>query len=258
MLRLRLSLCLMSCLLAGCKPPAAKQPEFDSASRADLLGIPRDTVVKLKRFRAVEDFEQRLAQFETVFWDPADTISLRKRLREQSLEGQRVLEIGTGTGLLSLCCAEAGAALVVATDINPSAIANADYNAELLGHRDKLDFRFVSTGDPGAYAIIDNTERFDLIVSNPPWEDGKPEKFSDYAFYDEDFSLLDSLLRDLSKHLTSDGKAWLAYGCLDAIQMTMRLAEKYALTVEILDSRRLDQLEPLFLPGILLEVRPQE
>ena len=243
-------------LIAGCDRPAATRP-VEAVGRAAQLGVPADTLVKLKQWRTVEDFEQDLAQFETVFWDAADTTSLREQIQQGSLRGKRVLEIGTGTGLLSLCCIRGGAEHVVATDINPSALANADYNAELLGYSDRLELRLVSQDQPTAFAVLQEGERFDLIVSNPPWEDGKPTEFSEYAFYDPGFTLLDSLLSDLHSHLNKGGRLWLAYGCVEAIRTAQRLGEKYSLRVQVLDKRDLDSLENLFLPGIMLEVTPQ-
>lgn len=240
------------CFLAGCGAEAGTQP----VGRAGQLGVPADTRVELKQFHSIEDFHQDLAQFETVFWDPLDSVSLRAVIRSQSLAGKNVLEIGTGTGLISLCCAKAGAQRVVATDINPSAIANADYNAEILGFGDRVEFRFVSVENPAAYAVIKDTERFDLIVSNPPWEDGVAKEFADYAYYDAEFALLDSLLRDLRKHLKPGGKALLAYGCVEAIRVAQKLGEKYALNVTLLDDRNLEELDEVFLPGLLLEVTP--
>ena len=47
----------------------------------------------------------------------------------------RYLEIGTGTGILGILCLQNGADEVVATDINPAAVANARYNAAMLADR---------------------------------------------------------------------------------------------------------------------------
>src|SRR6516165_2463214 len=45
------------------------------------------------------------------------------------LAGKRVLDVGTGTGILALAAARAGAESVIAADINPNAALNAEENA---------------------------------------------------------------------------------------------------------------------------------
>ena len=203
----------------------------------------------------VEDFSQEVAQFETVFWEPADTASLRKLIRTTDLvKNKTVLEIGTGTGLISLCCLQAGARRVVATDINPAAIANAQYNAKKLAVTDRLDTRLVPIIEGGAYSVIKSDETFDLIVSNPPWEDQTPESIEEFAFYDEGFSLVDSLLKNLRQHLRKGGKALLAYGNVEAIRTIEELVSEYELGMEILDDRNVNDLPENFLPGMLLEI----
>lgn len=228
------------------------------STRAEQLGLPADTLVRLETWREVEDVPKLLAQFETVFWEAPDTESLRALIRQgKAVEGKAVLEIGTGTGLLALCCLQAGAGHCVATDINPSAIANAAFNAELLGVEPRLDLRLVPRDRPGAYQVIEPGERFDLILSNPPWEDARAGAFAEYAFFDERFELLESILAGLSDHLRPGGKALLAYGCVSAIRRVQERAPRYGLEVRLLDERPLDQLPELFLPGMLLEVVPR-
>jgi tRNA1(Val) A37 N6-methylase TrmN6 len=203
----------------------------------------------------VEDFDVELARFESVFWDTEDTVSLRKLIRETPLvEGKRVLEIGTGTGLVSLCCLQAGASRVVATDINPQAVANANYNARGLELDSRFETRLVPKYRPGAYSVIGPQERFDLILSNPPWQDGVPDSIGKYAYYDPGFGLLRSLLAGLRDHLEPGGKALLAYGNVTAIRELQRVASQHGLEVRILDDRDLDSLPENFLPGMLLEV----
>ena len=188
---------------------------------------PETRPADIEEWRWVEEFPISVAQFKTVFWDPRDTESLRRLIREEPIvQGKTVLEIGTGSGLLSLCCLKAGASRAVATDVNLAAIANAKYNATRLGLADRLETRLSPLDQPEAYSTIGESERFDVVISNPPWENQTPASINEFALYDPDFALLRSLLSGLEKHLKPGGKAFLAYGCVDAIETLQRLAQR--------------------------------
>jgi methylase of polypeptide subunit release factors len=210
-------------------------------------------------WRTVDDFEQPFAKYDTVFWEPRDTESLRQQIRNAwFLRGKTVLEIGTGTGLIAICCLQSGAARVVATDVNSLAIANARHNADRIGFLDRLDARLVPLTNSTAFSMIRSGEQFDLIVSNPPWENNRPQSIAEYALYDSGFQLLHSLLADGQRYLMPDGRLWLAYGCVEAIRVIQSSAPRYGWEVKLLDDRKLDELPAVFLPGMLLELTPQK
>jgi release factor glutamine methyltransferase len=263
----------LGCLLLvipACAPSAPPESPATSPARAEAVRAPdglgdvglsagRPPVTaplpSILAWHTVEDLPAPLAQMETVFWEPDDTVSLRRLIRETDLvRGKRVLEIGTGTGLIALCCLQAGAAQVVATDINPQALVNAAHNAEALGLADRLELRLVDFRSPGAFSPLAEGERFDLILSNPPWENQTPRTIAEYALYDEQFQLLRSLLGGLRLHLAPGGRAYLAYGCREAIRQLHHHAALEGLHVKILDDRALSSLPEVFLPGLLLEV----
>jgi release factor glutamine methyltransferase len=76
-----------------------------------------------------------------------------------------IADIGTGSGAIALALArELPAAQVVATDRSAEALAVARANAERLGLAGRVELR---AGD--LYAALAAGERFDVLVSNPPY-----------------------------------------------------------------------------------------
>lgn len=90
-------------------------------------------------------------------WLLADTMS-----RLGLAAGASVLDLCTGTGALAVAAARAGAAEVTAIDISLRSAANAWLNAKRHGASVR-----VLRGD--LFAPLDPDERFDLVVSNPPY-----------------------------------------------------------------------------------------
>jgi SAM-dependent methyltransferase len=235
------------------RPEAIVVSPTGLAARVGTLPAPR----AIKRWEQVDGLPRSIAVFDSVFWEPEDTSSLRARIANPgTVRGKTVLEIGTGTGLLSLCCLQAGAKKVVATDVNPAALSNAVYNARLLRVADRLEVRLVPLHRPEAYSVVGESETFDLIISNPPWENGRPQSIDKYAYFDPDFQLLHSLLEGLEDHLTPGGVAVVSYGSIDAIRTLHRLAPQFGLEARAWDRRSLQGLPGVFLPGMLIEIVP--
>jgi release factor glutamine methyltransferase len=95
-------------------------------------------------------------------------------LKRQPLAGCDLLEMGCGSGLLSLVAAREGAR-VTAVDINPAAVECTRANAR----RNGIEVR-VEQSD-----VFDNlpVRAFDRIVVNPPFYKGKPSNDAAFAWY---------------------------------------------------------------------------
>ncbi len=211
--------------------------------------------LQVKAWHRVDELDAELAQLPTVFWEPDDTASLRQWMAQPGiLQGRRVLEIGPGTGLLSLVALRLGARDAVAIDVNPYAVINTAYNAERLGFSQKLSVKQLVDAEQSPFALLSEADLFDFIISNPPWEDSPVTTVDQYALYDPGMRLCDRLLQEAPHHLTPGGKILLVYGARSAIQRIIDRAPQHNLRCQLLDPRPLATLPEVFVPGILIEL----
>ena len=113
-------------------------------------------------------------------------------------EGERVLEIGCGSGVVSIHCARNGC-VVTSGDINPRAVELTRRNAELNGV--DIDVR-----ETDVYSNIDG--RFDTILFNLPYlpvdEDGLLAK--SWSGGPDGLGPLPELLEGAPEHLNPNGR----------------------------------------------------
>ena len=135
-------------------------------------------------------------------------------------EGDFVLDIGTGCGILGIIAAEK-AARVIAIDINPHAVRCAKENA-ILNHVDDRIFCF--QGD--LFAAIRNHAKFDLILFNAPYlpsEDAKETSWLESAWSGGPSGrrIIDRFLHDAPNYLEPEGKLLLLQSTLSNISDTL-------------------------------------
>jgi len=110
----------------------------------------------------------------------------------------RVLEVGTGTGILAIYCARRGAS-VTAVDITDEAVACAKRNAEKNG----VDIHIVKSD------LFQRVRgRFDEIVFNPPYlpvSDPVREAVQ-WNGGEDGFSVIRPFLREAKEHLNAGGR----------------------------------------------------
>src|SRR5882757_7942972 len=114
---------------------------------------------------------------------------------------ERALDIGTGSGVQAMLSARQ-AREVVATDVNPRALAFAELNAALNGFTN-IECRLGSLFEPV------EGETFDVITSNAPFVVSPENRWAyrDGGLEADQFSEL--IVREASKHLSENGYATL-------------------------------------------------
>lgn len=159
-------------------------------------------------------------------------------------------DIGTGTGLLAIILAQRGAGQVIATDLNPQALACARDNIK------RLQLTNIQVHQADLYPT--DVPLANLIICNPPWLPAKPSSPLEYAVYDDKSAMLRGLLQGAKQHLAAHGELWLVLSDLaEHLQLRTReelldwitnagLKVKYRLDTMPNHHRSQDKDDPLF------------
>jgi len=94
------------------------------------------------------------------------------------LSGKCVVDVGTGSGILALAAARAGAESVTAADINPNAALTAAYNSRANGVGDRI-----TAVCSDLLSAVAPRPLFDVILSSPPKHAGKPRNLADRGWH---------------------------------------------------------------------------
>lgn len=120
---------------------------------------------------------------------------------ELNLKNRRFLELGAGTGMVSLLASKQGAK-ATASDLSQAAVANLQLNAKLTG----LALEVVHSD---LFEQLSGRQ-FDTIFINPPYYPKAPENESELAFYcGPEFDYFHKLFPQLHHHVASEGEIYL-------------------------------------------------
>lgn len=118
--------------------------------------------------------------------------------------GERVLDMGTGSGINALLAASRGAS-VVAVDVNPHALVAARANAERNDVSELVEIRHSDV-------FSQVNEPFDLIIFDPPFRWFRPRDLFERATTDENYRAMTTFFREARRHLSSQGRMLIFFG----------------------------------------------
>lgn len=120
--------------------------------------------------------------------------------------GTRVLDMFSGSGAMGLLAASY-ASYVVGVDVSESAVTCARENASRLNLSDKTEFRHGRL-----WEVVDDNEKFDIMVANPPLLPVLPESVLEMAIADSpEMKLSVGFLAGCRKHLEPSGVVFMTF-----------------------------------------------
>lgn len=198
----------------------------------------------------------RLVSIPGVFQPLSDSWMLADALREHApAPGAAVLDLCTGSGMLAVQAALLGAR-ATAVDVLQRALISARLNALLNGVR-------VHTRHGSLFSGLEG-ERFDTIVSNPPYVPSPSDELpacGPRRAWDagrNGRALLDPLCEQVARHLRPGGSVLIVHSSVCGIERTLGELTEQGLRADVVASRRgplgprlRDRAEELWASGAL-------
>lgn len=175
----------------------------------------RNTYFQFKKFRIDQDFDGLGVTTDACIlgaWAGTNDAS-------------SLLDIGTGTGLLTLMQLQKNEHLQVdAIEISQEAAAQAGKNFRNSPWSNKIKLFHSSLED----FMQSNEQEYDVIISNPPFfknHTKSQNKTKDYALHDDELPM-ESLLSGIAKHLKKTGRAYVMYPYHESLAFERMLLQK--------------------------------
>jgi release factor glutamine methyltransferase len=173
---------------------------------------------------------------------------LLRYLGHQPLAGRSFLELGAGSGLISLYAARKGA-VVTATDINPLAISCLERNRTINGVSIDIIHSDLFHRIP--------PQPFDILAVNPPYYPKQPANDAERAWYcGENGEYFDGFFGGLARYIHHRSDVWMVLcdGC--DLNMIRRLAGRHGWALRtvyiannLLERNFIFKIEPLTKAG---------
>ncbi|OGJ21603.1 hypothetical protein A3K73_02920 [Candidatus Pacearchaeota archaeon RBG_13_36_9] len=207
------------------KPQLPKEFEEMIKKRHEIL-LKKYLISKKKKIYKIDQY--KIVVYPDVFPPFDDSLFFYKFLKKLKNPG-RALDIGTGSGILSLGM-QKKAKSIVSSDINKKAIKSL---------KETIKLNKIKNIEPRYSNIFSKiNERFGTIVFNAPFMYFKPKNMLERAICDENYRDLEKFLKQVKKHLTKKGKIYLAFSNIGDTNYLRKLIKNNKLKTKLLSKKK--------------------
>ncbi len=157
---------------------------------------------------------------------PPHPLGLAELVLREAHAGDRVLDMGTGSGVNALAAASRGAT-VLAVDVNPVAVLAARENADANGFGDAI-----AVAESDVFANVSGS--FDLIVFDPPYRWFAPADLWERGTADKNYDALRRFFSEAGAFLAPGGRIILSFGTTGDIDYLHHLIDCAGFATETL------------------------
>lgn len=154
------------------------------------------------------------------------------------------LEIGPGTGVISVTACFKGAKKIVAIDINPHAVKNTNLNIQKHKLTKKIEVRH---GD--LFNVLKKSETFDTIFWNVPFGivNKKTLTHLEKSVFDYQYKKIEEYIQKASFHLNPHGKIFIGFSStLGKLKILKKLAKNSGFTLKLYFKTKSKEILPVY------------
>ncbi|MDD4989785.1 MAG: tRNA (adenine(22)-N(1))-methyltransferase TrmK [Candidatus Pacebacteria bacterium] len=175
--------------------------------------------------------------FRNVFSPFDDSLPLVENY--QIKPGEKVLDVCTSSGVIAIFSALKGAGKVLAVDINPEAVKNAQANVDLYGLKDVIEVRLSDM-----FSSLSPEENFDVITGNLPFRNKEAPDLVAVSQWDTNLHCHKAFFEGIRKHLKPGGRVYLAQANFGALDEMKEMARKEGFKVKLIGQRNMPNNDP--------------
>lgn len=147
----------------------------------------------------------------------------------ENLQGKHVLELGPGSGLVSVFAGLRGAASITCDDINPEAVKNTELNLKKYNIKSEVFLSNVFSNIP--------KNKYDIIIFNLPYHNGVPRNDLEKGVIDAEYNAMIQFFAEANNYLKESGTLYAGFSRSGDVSLLMEHIQKNGFKVDTFEEK---------------------